>query len=214
MADTGHGMTEEVMRRALEPFFTTKGVGRGTGLGLSMAFGVARQSGGTLSLSSAPGAGTTVAVLLRCIEGESEAPRGGTAVGLDTPPEPAARAVAVMVIDDDEQVRESIVDGLNALGYRVQPHGGGAAALQARASERPALTVIDFAMPGLNGADIARQIRLDQPDAPIIFISGYADSAALDAFAGPNTRVLRKPFQTSELAQVAAELLRDAAGPA
>ena len=210
VADTGEGMTPEVAERALEPFFTTKGVGRGTGLGLSMAFGVARQSGGTLTLRSTPGAGTTVTVLLRCVEGAAAAPEAGSAVELGKPAAPAGRDVPVMVVDDDDQVRESIADGLRALGYQVQPFASGAAALQARRQSRPVLTIMDFAMPGLNGADIARQIRIDQPDAPIIFVSGFADSAAIDQFAGPHTRVLRKPFLTSDLARLAGELVAGA----
>ena len=92
----------------------------------------------------------------------------------------------------------------------MQPFASGAAALQARRQSRPVLTIMDFAMPGLNGADIARQIRIDQPDAPIIFVSGFADSAAIDQFAGPHTRVLRKPFLTSDLARLAGELVAGA----
>lgn len=211
VADTGHGMTEEVRERALDPFFTTKGVGRGTGLGLSMAFGVARQSGGTLLLSSAPGAGTTVTVLLRCVEGESTQPEAAKAVEVAAPPLSPGADVPVMVIDDDDQVRDAITDGLRAIGYTVLPFASGAAALRARADRRPALTVVDFAMPGLNGADIARQIRAEEPGARIVFVSGFADSAAIDQFAGPHTRVLRKPFQSGDLARVVAEMLADQA---
>ncbi|MBX9882850.1 MAG: response regulator [Sphingomonas sp.] len=211
VADTGHGMTEEVRERALDPFFTTKGVGRGTGLGLSMAFGVARQSGGTLLLSSAPGAGTTVTVLLRCVEGESTQPEAAKAVEVAAPPPSPGADVPVMVIDDDDQVRDAITDGLRAIGYTVLPFASGAAALRARADRRPALTVVDFAMPGLNGADIARQIRAEEPGARIVFVSGFADSAAIDQFAGPHTRVLRKPFQSGDLARVVAEMLADQA---
>lgn len=211
VADTGHGMTEEVRERALDPFFTTKGVGRGTGLGLSMAFGVARQSGGTLLLSSAPGAGTTVTVLLRCVEGESTQPEAAKAVEVAAPPLSPGADVPVMVIDDDDQVRDAITDGLRAIGYTVLPFASGAAALRARADRRPALTVVDFAMPGLNGADIARQIRAEEPAARIVFVSGFADSAAIDQFAGLHTRVLRKPFQSGDLARVVAEMLADQA---
>ncbi|OQW45853.1 MAG: hybrid sensor histidine kinase/response regulator [Proteobacteria bacterium SG_bin6] len=211
VADTGQGMSDEIRERALDPFFTTKGVGRGTGLGLSMAFGVARQSGGTLNLNSAPGAGTTVTVLLRCVEGAVAQPEAVVAIERAPPPAPQGLELPVMVIDDDDQVRDAIVDGLRSLGYTVLPFASGAAALRARADRRPALTVVDFAMPGLNGADIARQIRAEEPAARIVFVSGFADSAAIDPFAGPHTRVLRKPFQSGDLARVVAEMLADQA---
>lgn len=207
VADTGIGMAPETAERALEPFFTTKGLGRGTGLGLSMAFGVARQSGGTLGITTAPGAGTTITVLLRATAaGNAQAVPLAAPAGAIAEPA-AAPGTPVMVIDDDDDVREAVADGLGALGYRVLAFGSGAAALRARPDLAPALTVIDFAMPGLNGADIARQIRMAEPHAAILFISGYADSAAIEQFAGPHTRVLRKPFQTSDLARAVADLL-------
>ncbi len=205
--DSGSGMTEDVARRAFEPFFTTKDVGQGTGLGLSMAFGVARQSGGTLRLDTAPGAGTTVTIVLPLIAvGEIKASETVADKSFAPLPLPTPNGKRVLVIDDDEDVRSTIVGALEMLGYAPADFADGMSGLAALSSVDPAFAVIDYAMPVQNGAEVAQALRQAVPDLPIIFASGYADSAALDAVADTNTRIVRKPFRTAELARVIAAL--------
>ncbi|MBY0520297.1 MAG: response regulator [Sphingomonas sp.] len=206
--DSGKGMSPEVARRAFEPFFTTKDVGQGTGLGLSMAFGVARQSGGTLLLETAPGQGTTVTIVLRCISDRDRAGHGLTIEAADADPMRATRpGTRVMLIDDDDDVRVAMVDSLASLGYESLGFADGASALDAFPRVAPALVVLDYAMPVQSGARVAEALRQIQPGLPIIFASGYADSEALDAVADANTRILRKPFRTADLGAMIASLV-------
>lgn len=215
LRDSGSGMTEDVARRAFEPFFTTKDVGQGTGLGLSMAFGVARQSGGTLLLDTAPGLGTTAKIVLPLIEADGVATEEAEK---RLAPSPATRSKdgqpRALVIDDDDDVRAAIVDALEMLGYAPADFADGKSGLAALPSVAPAFAVIDYAMPLQNGAEIALEIRRMSPDLPIIFASGYADSAALEAVADAKTRIVRKPFRTDDLAHLIETLIGSRARPA
>jgi signal transduction histidine kinase/CheY-like chemotaxis protein len=202
VSDTGVGMTAAVAARALEPFFTTKDVGRGTGLGLSMVHGIARQSGGTLRLRSAPGAGTTATIVLRFVDGGMEAP--GDVAAIAAAMAGANLAAPIMVVDDDDDVRALLCDALEVLGYAPVAFADGPSALTAIDSVQPRLVLLDFAMPGMNGAEVAQRIRARFPDLAIIFASGYADRDALDAVIGNATDILRKPFTTAELANIIA----------
>ncbi|MBO9712798.1 response regulator [Sphingomonas sp.] len=203
IADTGTGMPPEVAARALEPFFTTKEVGRGTGMGLSMAFGVMRQSRGSLKIDTQPGRGTTITLLLRVSEaapslaaaGEAEA---GPMVSL------AGRTIAV--IDDDDEVRAVMADVLRDAGAEVVEASDGAEGVAAAQARVPDLMIVDYAMPGLTGADVARQIRGFAPRLPILVVTGFADSAALDTIDA-EIGVLRKPFESRELLRRVAEML-------
>jgi len=207
VTDTGIGMPPEVAERAVEPFYTTKDVGHGTGLGLSMAFGIAKQSGGTLKIRTAPGEGTTVTILLRC-ERRSAASanpdRHARRASDKLVPLHANQANArVMIVDDDDDVRRVMTDTLEMLGYECHDFANGVAALAALPDLSPKLVVLDFAMPELNGAEVARRLRSIAPEMPIIFVSGYADSNALDEVVDARSWVLRKPFQASELGRLA-----------
>jgi signal transduction histidine kinase/CheY-like chemotaxis protein len=211
VADNGEGMSEEVLRRALEPFYTTKDVGRGTGLGLSMAFGMAQQSGGALRLRSQPGVGTSVTILLRkATAGEIPVydDRGGHDEDL---PRAVYHGIEVMIVDDDDDVRRVMSETLRGLGYAAPAFSNGASALRVMQQRRPDLLVLDFAMPDLNGAEVARQVRLLYPDLHIVFVSGFADSAKLDAVMDERSVMLRKPFETADLAQLVAVCLARAA---
>lgn len=204
VADTGVGMSEDVRARALEPFFTTKPTGAGTGLGLSQVFALARQSGGDVLIESAPGAGATVHVRL---PRSAEAPRPAP----PAPPSPfeasdGGAGPAVLVVDDDAQVRAHIVETLQAAGYDVRAAADGAAALAALDDRRADLMVVDFAMPGMNGAELVQAARARRPGQKAIIVTGYADSAALEAAAG-DVRVLRKPFDVAALANAVDEAL-------
>jgi signal transduction histidine kinase/CheY-like chemotaxis protein len=203
IADTGGGMTPEVVARALEPFFTTKGVGKGTGMGLSMAFGVLRQSRGTLTIDSAPGEGTAVTLFLRLTEMDpvrlpDDDTAGDARVQLD--------GCSIVLVDDDQQVRTALSDLLRLAGAEVREAGDGATGIALVQEKRPDLMVVDFAMPGLSGAEVARRAREEVPGLPVLVVTGFADSETLDAIDGA-VAVLRKPFESRELLRRVAEML-------
>jgi signal transduction histidine kinase len=204
VADTGEGMPPQVIERAFDPFFTTKGVGKGTGLGLSQVYGVARQAGGTAQIESTTGAGTVVTLLLR----RSTVPPQIEAAGAEPPPilAPAAGRT-VLVVDDEAPVRALACEILELLGYRVLQADSGPAALVILATEAPNLMLFDYAMPGMNGAELAQRARALRPDAPIVFASGHADTAQVEAALGGEAVILRKPFNMETLAQTIARLL-------
>ena len=203
VGDTGPGMSPEIAERAFDPFFTTKGVGKGTGLGLSQVYGVARQAGGLARIETSPGHGTIVALFLR----RSDAPLYGegaddaSASGAVLAPRPG---LIVMIVDDEAQVRSLTSDALSLLGYRPIAADSGAAALSALIEETPDVVVMDYAMPGMSGAEAAVQARRIRPGLPIIFASGYADTAAVEAAVGPEAVILHKPFNMEELARAVA----------
>ncbi|HEY2753415.1 response regulator [Phenylobacterium sp.] len=204
VADTGEGMSPQVIDRAFDPFFTTKDVGKGTGLGLSQVYGVARQAGGVAQIESAPGAGTVVRLLLR----RSTAAAGSHSARSDQAPILAPETGGtVLVVDDEGPVRALAVQTLELLGYRVLEADSGAAALAILESERPDLLLLDYAMPGMNGAELAGLVRKRWPEIPIVFASGHADTAAVDQALGGRATILRKPFNMETLAQTIAGLL-------
>jgi len=203
VSDSGAGMPADVVARAFDPFFTTKGVGQGTGLGLSQVYGIARQAGGTARIESAPGKGTTVRLFLRrtelpVAEALAEAEDGGGG---------QARSARVLVVDDDPELRRFLADSLDTLGYQVEEAADGAAGLEAMEAAAPDLVILDYAMPGMTGAEVARQVREQRPDLPIVFVSGYADTAAIEAVMGADARILRKPFRLHELQAMLADAL-------
>ncbi|MDX2233252.1 MAG: response regulator [Hyphomonadaceae bacterium] len=196
VADTGVGMSEDVRARAMEPFFTTKPTGAGTGLGLAQVFAVARQSGGDVEIISAPGRGTTIHVRLpRADVDAPAAPLIAHPGNDDPPPGPRAR---VLVVDDDAFVRAHIVDTLEAAGFAVIDAPDATAALALLDAQRFDVLVADFAMPGMNGAELIRAARNRHPTLRALIVSGYSDSAAIAAAAG-DVRVLRKPFDVDAL---------------
>jgi signal transduction histidine kinase/ActR/RegA family two-component response regulator len=208
VADTGEGMPPAVMERAFDPFFTTKGVGKGTGLGLSQVYGVARQAGGTAKIASRPGGGTVVTLMLR----RSTLPAEAGAATLGEPPAVLAPqpGCTVLVVDDERAVRALAGEILELLGYRVLEAESGEAALEILEDVRPDVMLFDYAMPGMNGAELARLARLRWPDTPIVFASGYADTAQVEAALGGEAIILRKPFNMETLAQTIAGLLQGA----
>jgi CheY-like chemotaxis protein len=196
VGDTGTGMTAEVKTRAFEPFFTTKEVGKGTGLGLSMVYGVARQSGGAAAIESEPGKGTTVALFL---------PRAGAQPAqrpsepMTAAPPPSSRAARVLVVDDDRDVREVTVAALADLGHEVTGLASGQAALDLLDRGVPIdLLIVDYAMPGMNGAEVVARARAKLPRLSMVLITGYAE-AGLAADLPADVRLVRKPFRVAEL---------------
>jgi PAS domain S-box-containing protein len=196
IADTGVGMPTEVAERAFEPFFTTKEVGKGTGLGLSMVYGMARQSGGAARIESRPGEGTAVKLLFR----KADVPVADVAEPADDGATPARPPVAqsVLVIDDDPDVRGFIVGALEEQGYTVREASDGHAGLAEVRRHKPDLVVLDFIMPGLSGAEVAGQVRAEEPDLPILFVSGYSETEAVKRTA-PDAPLLTKPFRAEAL---------------
>ena len=197
--DTGAGMDEATRQRAIEPFFSTKGIGKGTGLGLSMVHGLVAQLGGRLTLDSEPGKGTTIELWLPisteaiCVE-QAGAAASATQVG---------RGVALLV-DDEELVRMSTADMLIDLGFEVLEAGSAEEALQMLNSGTiPTLLITDHLMPGMNGADLAREVRLIVPTLPVLIVSGYAE---VDGVA-PDLPHLTKPFRNAELAESISALI-------
>ncbi len=192
--DTGTGMAPEVLRRAREPFFTTKPMGKGTGLGLAIAFGTLRSHGGTLELRSAPGKGTTVTLLFP--------PPGG---GDDAAAAPAAPAPAagrrILLVDDDELVRASVPVLLQRLGHTAETAAGGEEALARLARPPlPDVVILDMRMPGLDGPATLARIRADHPGLPVVLTTGYADPEAMGLAASMGAgSFLKKPFSTEEL---------------
>jgi len=208
VSDTGTGMTEEVRARAIEPFYTTKPTGQGTGLGLSQVYAVARESGGSLHIDSEPERGTTVRMMLPAgapplVRTDVEAPPSTTVPGAQS-----REPTRVLVVDDDKLVRRFMAESLRSLQYHVTEAESGTQALATMERERFALLVVDFAMPGMNGADAARAAQERQPGIKVLMVSGYADSAAVEAALG-TARQLRKPFDLAELGAAVAETLAD-----
>ena len=202
VSDTGEGMSEEVLRRAVEPFFTTKEPGKGSGLGLSMVHGVATQSGGGLHIDSRLGRGTTVNVYLPRARHPSAAARER---------EPLAATVheraTIMVVDDDPDVREVAVSSLESLGYHMLAAENGPAALDLLARSGPVdLLIVDMAMPGMNGVELIRRARERQGDLRAMLVTGYADIAAFAPAEGD--LVLQKPYRLERLAENVADALR------
>jgi CheY-like chemotaxis protein len=204
VSDTGSGMTDEVLAKAFEPFFTTKEVGKGSGLGLSQVFGLAKQSGGGVRIDTRLGEGTTVKVYL---------PRARDAARIHSqqiraaPARPTDNPV-VLLVDDDSAVREVTAGILNDLGYAVLEAASGGGALKALDSGAAVdVVLLDFAMPGMNGAEVAREIKARRPDLPVLFATGYADTAALEA---GEDQILQKPFVEEELAAKLTAALKSA----
>jgi PAS domain S-box-containing protein len=210
--DTGHGMTPEILARAAEPFYSTKPLGKGTGLGLAQVYGIARQSGGTLHISSKPGEGTCVEILLPAVAAEAE--QKALSDGAGSAARAGARRARILVVDDDLDVRTFLQESLEGLGHQVLALESGEDALARLADWRPALALIDYAMPGMNGADTARAARAVMADLPIIFVTGYAESEKLEAALGPSVRVLRKPFTIDALETAVGEALNEAGAEA
>lgn len=202
--DSGTGMDEVTCRRAMEPFFTTKAVGKGTGLGLAQIYGSARQAGGTVRLESMLGEGTTVRVLLPCTTRQPLAALPATVSSLVAD----AAALKILLVDDDDSVRTIVAGALENHGHYVVEANDGANALAILADQAFDIAIIDFAMPGMNGAELADRIAKQWPTVPVMFASGFADTDAIDSVMGRDAVMLRKPFRIDEMLAAIDRLLR------
>ncbi|MDO9297919.1 PAS domain-containing protein [Bradyrhizobium sp.] len=199
VTDTGVGMSAEVAARAFDPFFTTKPIGQGTGLGLSMIYGFARQSNGHVTIDSRVGQGTSVKLYLPRHHG-----------GFDTGHASAVRAAehaatgeTVLVVEDDTVVRGVILEMLGEQGYRTLEAVDGPSGLKIlRSGARIDLLVTDVGLPGMNGRQLADQARESRPDLKVLFITGYAESVAIaDGFLQPGMEMITKPFDLDNLSR-------------
>jgi signal transduction histidine kinase len=209
VSDTGSGMPDEIRARAIEPFFTTKRVGHGTGLGLSQVYGVMRESGGTLLIDSEVGQGTTIRMVLPAATTPSVSEYIAHARSHPrTVPTPRdVRDVSILIVDDDRQVRRFITESLRTLGYRVTDIDNGAGALELLDAQPFDLLIADFAMPGMNGAEVARAAQQRRKELRVLMVSGYADSATIETMLGA-IPLLRKPFDSAALGEAVAEVLK------
>ncbi len=206
IADTGTGMTPEVIARAFDPFYTTKEVGRGTGLGLSQVYGFVKQSGGHVKIDSEPGQGTTLKVYL---------PRLAAPDVAEAKLEPAVatplgeRHECVLVVEDEGTVRQFSVDALSELGYRVLEADGAAAALRLLAAHPEiALLFTDVVMPDVNGRKLADEARRQRPELRVLFTTGYSRNTVMhDGVLDAGVHLLGKPFTLDELAAKVREVL-------
>jgi CheY-like chemotaxis protein len=200
VTDTGTGMTPDVLERAFDPFFTTKPIGQGTGLGLSMIYGFMRQSGGHARIESEPGKGTSVSLYLP--RSLAEAADDDTLPFAQATPHRADEGATVLVLEDEIIVRGIVVEVLEDLGYRAIEAADGPAGLEIlRAGGRIDLVITDIGLPGLNGRQVAEAARLLRPELKILFMTGYAETAAMaDGFLQPGMQMITKPFAIHSLA--------------
>jgi len=206
--DTGEGLSDEALEHLFEPFYTSKALGHGTGLGLATCYGIVKQNGGYIGVESARGQGARFSIYLPEVDAEVE------------PARPDRRRVPVragnetlLFAEDDDLVRYLSVAALASLGYRLIEAAHGAEALRAT-EEHPGpihLLITDVSMPEIGGIEVARRFRELRPEAAVLFISGYAGE--LLAEFGPGVDVLSKPFSTDELLERVREVLdREKAG--
>jgi len=200
VTDTGHGMPDDVRQRALEPFFTTKEVGRGTGLGLSMVYGLAKQSDGHLTIYSEVGIGSTINLYLPRHHGSEHRLSEETEVA----PVALGAGQLILAVEDDDKVRRLTVSRLKQLGYEVVEAGSGPHALEVLA-EHPDIELVftDLVMPGgMSGYDLCNEVRKHWPGKKVLLTSGYAEELTHgDKLVTENLLLLRKPYRQSALAE-------------
>jgi CheY-like chemotaxis protein len=207
VSDTGSGMSPDIVGRAFEPFFTTKQPGKGTGLGLSTIYGFVQQIGGTATIYSEAGLGTTVTLYLPRVADDA-----GEALPMHTTAPPPAKGECILLAEDNTAVREVTRLRLEQLGYTVVETENGASALAALGSGRAIdLVFSDVVMTGgLSGFDVARDVRAGWPNVKVLLTSGYPDDMLRSQQISPqDLRILRKPYNLTELARAIREVLED-----
>ena len=205
VTDEGTGIPEDILRRVCEPFFTTKAVGQGTGLGLAMVFGLAQQSKGRLVIDSEVGKGTRVELALPFAD---QAPEQAAEEAGAAPV--AGRRARILIVDDDPQVRHVTASFLTGFGHSTTEAADGEAALRSLRHDRFDMVVADLAMPGMSGIELAAEIRGRLPGLPVLILTGHAEAMQIPE----DLPVLSKPFRSADLAARVATLLDGAAGQA
>jgi PAS domain S-box-containing protein len=205
VTDEGTGIPEDILRRVCEPFFTTKAVGQGTGLGLAMVFGLAQQSKGRLVIDSEVGKGTRVELALPFAD---QAPEQAAEEAGAAPV--AGRRARILIVDDDPQVRHVTASFLTGFGHSTTEAADGEAALRSLRHDRFDMVVADLAMPGMSGIELAAEIRGRLPGLPVLILTGHAEAMQIPE----DLPVLSKPFRSADLAARVATLLDGSTGQA
>jgi diguanylate cyclase (GGDEF)-like protein/PAS domain S-box-containing protein len=206
--DNGHGMAETVAARAFEPFFTTKPPGQGTGLGLSTVYGIVKQSGGHAWLTSTPGTGTEVTILLPRVHEAADAPVTRTAL----PASDHRGSETILLVEDEKSVRDLAIRILERRGYHVLAAADGGEAIQMAQGEQQHIDLLltDVIMPGLNGQDVAERVRTLRPDIRVLFMSGYNEDAVLrHGVLAAGAAFIEKPFSPSMLLERVRRILSE-----
>ncbi|HEX6958640.1 MAG TPA: response regulator [Ferrovibrio sp.] len=219
--DTGTGMPEEVRLKAIDPFFTTKPQGQGTGLGLSMIFGYTKQSNGFMQIESALGEGTTVTILMPRHQGARHQGNGvadaaaarreaGPAPQADAPPATDAKRPTVLLVEDEALVRMLAVETIRDEGYNVLEEGDGRAALTILKSDAEIdLLITDVKLPGVSGYQLAEAGTAHRPRLKVVLMTGFTQDPVPEKLARAGVKVLYKPYDLKELASYANRLLRE-----
>ncbi len=211
--DSGEGMPPEVLAKAMEPFFTTKPEGKGTGLGLPMIYGTMKAHDGRFELKSQPGLGTEATLTFPAARVVRATPAPDLAAG---PTACGAPSLSILLVDDDDLIRESVTEVLQFLGHRPFSAPGGQEALRLLEDGLPVdLVILDMNMPVMNGAETLPRILAQRPDLPVLMATGYSEEDIVPLLVGrPNVQSLRKPFSIQELSDRLAGLRTGATEPA
>jgi len=210
VSDTGVGMDSETQKHIFEPFFTTKPIGQGTGLGLSMVYGFVKQSGGHITVYSEPGNGTTFRIYLPCVVEPSVEARPSK-----YPPSLVRGSGTVLVVEDEAEIRKLVSRTLDECGYEVIEAGNSQEAISkaAAAEEKLDLLITDVIMMGMNGPQLAEQIRSTMPDIRVLYISGHSGKALTQhGLIEQGATLLPKPFSPRELTEIVAKILTEVQG--
>ncbi len=205
VSDTGMGMAENIRSRVFEPFFTTKEMGKGTGLGLSTVYGIVKQSGGSITVESEPGEGTTFTILLPKVDPRAEEPKIGTAGA-----NPLRGSETILLVEDEDTVRELASRALRKKGYSVLEAGNGAEALELseRFNDKIDLVVTDVVMPRMSGRELVERLSMLRPETKVIFMTGYTDDAILHhGVLDSGIELIQKPFKPAVLLNKIREVL-------
>ena len=201
ISDSGGGMAPEVMDRIFEPFFTTKGTGQGTGLGLSQVYGFATQSGGEVKAVSEPGKGTTISLVLPCVDAALSQPVEAAAAGSGAQP-----SATILVVEDNEDVGAFAETLLTELGHRVTRAATGEEALEIARKKRFDIVLSDVVMPGMGGIKLAEALAREQPQLPVVLATGYSQDIVEGGSGG--RPVILKPYRLATLSEALAEAMR------
>ncbi|MGF7170095.1 two-component system cell cycle sensor histidine kinase/response regulator CckA [Sphingobium xanthum] len=207
VADTGTGIAPELLGKIFEPFYTTKGVGRGTGLGLSTVYGIVKQSGGFIFPDSEVGRGTTFSIYLPVHAAAAEA-AAGTTVARRKPAAETWGTGTILLVEDEDMVRTVAERALTRQGYTVITASDGEQGLaRLNQAEKIDLLISDVVMPGMDGPTMVRAVRAADPDMPVLFMSGYAEEQLRKSIDIDNVAFLPKPFSVNQLAEAARDVL-------